>query len=314
MTRVVFLAGLGRSGTTLLERALAELPGVEALGEVNHLWQRSVVEDEPCGCGEAFSRCPYWTAVGDEAFGGWGNVDVAAVAQAQRRAMRLRRIAGLERGDDALASAASLVADHHRRVYDAAGAVAGARVVVDSSKHPALAYVLRRDPGIDLRVVHVVRDSRGVAYSWTKRVERPESRGSGSGRWMTRYSPAASALLWLAHNSSTAMLRRLGTPVMLVRYESFVQEPRRTLAAVAQFAALELEPAAFDFIAADAIRLHPAHTASGNPLRFASGRLEIRPDEAWRTQLPLGQRLLVSALTYPQLVHYGFTRGRGAAR
>ncbi|MDT4989050.1 MAG: hypothetical protein QOI74_3144, partial [Micromonosporaceae bacterium] len=36
--RVVFLGGLGRSGTTLLERVLGELPGVLPLGETVHLW------------------------------------------------------------------------------------------------------------------------------------------------------------------------------------------------------------------------------------------------------------------------------------
>jgi len=310
MTRVVFLAGLGRSGTTLLERALAELPGVEALGEVNHLWRRSLVDDELCGCGEPFSRCPHWRAVGDRAFGGWDNVDLAAVEAAQGEAMRLRHIPGLARGRPAPSRAADVIADHHRRVYEAASAVAGAPVVVDSSKHPALAYVLRRDPALDLRVVHVVRDPRGVAYSWTKQVERPEGRGDGSERWMTRYSPSASALLWLSHNSSTALLRALGTRLLLVRYESFVQEPAQTLAAVAQFAGLELEAGALAFVEPGALRLRPAHTASGNPLRFTHGRLEIRADDAWRTQLPRRDSLLVSALTYPQLAHYGFAGRR----
>ncbi|HJU36728.1 MAG TPA: sulfotransferase [Gaiellaceae bacterium] len=309
MTRVVFLAGLGRSGTTLLERALAELPGVEALGEVNHLWRRSLVEDELCGCGEPFSRCPHWQAVGERAFRGWDNVDVGAVEAAQSDAMRLRHIPRLARGRGELTRAADVVADHHRRVYEAASAVTGARVVVDSSKHPALAYVLRRDPSVDLRVVHVVRDPRGVAYSWTKQVERPERRG-GSERWMTRYSPSASALLWLAHNSSTAMLRVLGTRVLLVRYESFVREPAQTLAAVARFADLELDAGDLAFVEPGALRLRPAHTASGNPLRFTLGRLEIRVDEAWRTQLPRRDNLLVSALTYPQLAHYGFAGRR----
>jgi hypothetical protein len=314
MARVIFLAGLGRSGTTLLERALAELPGVQALGEVTHLWRRSLVHDEPCGCGEAFSRCTFWQAVGERAFGGWDTVDVGAIEEAQNQAMRLRHTASLARNSRAVAGAAALIAEHHRRVYDAASAVAGASVVVDSSKHPALAHVLRRDSGIDLRVVHVVRDSRGVAYSWTKQVERPEGRAAGgSDPWMTRYSPAVSSLLWLAHNSSTAMLRPLGTPVMLVRYESFVREPDRTLAAVAQFADLELDDRALDFIENGTMRLRPAHTASGNPLRFASGQLEIRADEAWRSQLPRGDRLLVSAITYPQLARYGFV-GRGTRR
>lgn len=314
MARLIFLAGLGRSGTTLLERAVAELPGVQALGEVTHLWRRSLIENEPCGCGEAFSRCPFWQEVGERAFGRWDTVDVAAVEAAQNQAMRLRHIVSLARGARAVVPAASLIAEHHRRIYDAASAVADASVVVDSSKHPALAYVLRREPGIDLRVVHVVRDSRGVAYSWTKQVERPEGRASGSERWMTRYSPTASSLLWLSHNSSTAMLRSLGTPVMLVRYETFVQEPERTLAAVAQFAGLELDDSALNFIEHGTIRLRPAHTASGNPLRFASGPLEIRADEAWRSQLSRRDRLLVTAITYPQLAHYGFTGRDEAAR
>jgi hypothetical protein len=313
MARVVFLAGLGRSGTTLLERALAELPGVQALGEVNHLWRRSLVDDELCGCGEPFSRCPYWLAVGDQAFGGWDNVDITAVEAAQEEAMRLRHITALALGRSAPSKAADIVAEHHRRVYEAASAVAGAPVVVDSSKHPALAYVLRRDSAVDLRVVHVVRDPRGVAYSWTKQVERPERRGSGSERWMTQYSPSASALLWLSHNSSTAMLRALGTRVLLVKYEAFVREPARTLTAVAKFADLELDAGALAFVEAGALQLQPAHTVSGNPLRFTLGRLEMRVDEAWRTQLPRRDSLLVSALTYPQLAHYGFAGRRRAA-
>jgi hypothetical protein len=314
MTRVVFLAGLGRSGTTLLERALAELPGVQALGEVTHLWRRSLLEDELCGCGEAFSRCSYWKAVGDMAFGGWSNVDVAAVEEAQDRAMRLRRVPELARGRPAVRPAAVLLADHHQRVYDAASSVAGTPVVVDSSKNPALAYVLRRYSLVDLRVVHVVRDSRGVAYSWTKEVERPEGRGGGSARWMTRYSPAASAALWLSHNWATSMLRALETPVMLVRYESFVEQPEQTLSSIARFADLEPSHSDFDFIEGTAVTLRPAHTVSGNPLRFASGRLEMRADDAWRSQLAPRERILVSALTYPQLAHYGYTGGRHAGR
>ena len=43
----------------------------------------------------------------------------------------------------------------------------GGVVVIDSSKHASLAFCLRSCPGIDLRVVHMVRDSRAVAYPYT---------------------------------------------------------------------------------------------------------------------------------------------------
>src|SRR5262249_23581595 len=177
VTRVIFLAGLGRSGTTLLERALGEIPGLQPLGEVTPLWRRGIDDDELCGCGERFSTCPFWQAVGERAFGGWHNVDLGAIARARNDAERLWRVPELllGPGGSSVKASARLIAESHRRGYDAAAAVSGANVVVDSSKHPALAYCLRSDAGIDLRVVHVVRDSRGVAYSWTKSVERPES-------------------------------------------------------------------------------------------------------------------------------------------
>lgn len=292
---------------------MGELSGIRALGEVVHLWQRGIVDDELCGCGEPFSRCEFWTGVGRRAFGGWDAVDVAGVAAARRRADRLRslpQMALVRRGSDVRAAAAVL-AEHHARVYDAVARLTGVSTVVDSSKHPSLAYCLRGDHAIDLRVVHVVRDSRGVAYSWTKSVERPETTGRGPDAWMTRYAPSRSAVLWSLHNTCVRTLARLGTPVMLVRYESFLRAPAQTLVDVARFAGLAVDPAELRFVADGQITLTPAHSAAGNPLRFRSGTLPLRPDDAWRALLPRPQRLTVTALTYPQLRRYGYVRSAG---
>jgi hypothetical protein len=310
---VIFLAGLGRSGTTLLERALAELPGVRALGEVVHLWQRGIVDDELCGCGTPFGDCPFWSEVGTRAFDGWKRVDLPVVMAARKRADHLRRIPqlALGHGRRGVSASAATLAAHHRRIYDAVAESSGAAAVVDSSKHPSLAYCLRHDSSIDLRVVHVVRDSRGVAYSWTKTVERPDARSSRSERFMTRYTPSRSALLWSVHNASLAMLDRLGVPLKLVRYESFLRSPAETLAEVARFAGIETTEADLGFVSDETITLQPAHTVAGNPLRFATGTLELRRDDAWRASLPQRDRLTVTALTYPQLYRYGYV---GAAK
>src|SRR5690606_8994182 len=44
--RLVFVGGIGRSGSTLIERLLGELPGVCSMGEVVHMWRRALVDDE----------------------------------------------------------------------------------------------------------------------------------------------------------------------------------------------------------------------------------------------------------------------------
>src|SRR3712207_200886 len=73
------------------------------------------------------------------------------------------------------------------RLYRAIQKVSGAAVIVDSSKRSTYAVLLSLLPFADLRVVHLVRDSRAVAYSWGRIKESPAVVG---GRLMPRTSPA----------------------------------------------------------------------------------------------------------------------------
>jgi len=301
VARVLYLGGLGRSGTTLVERLLGELPGVVALGEVVHLWQRDIRDDERCGCGARFSACTFWKRVGERAFGGWAAVDVERIHALRDAVERTRHIPRL------MTTAGSTdvreYAGFYAKVYAAAADVAGARVVVDSSKHSALAHVLRFAGDVDLRVVHVVRDARGVAYSWTKTVARPETDGAED---MTRYSPARSAMLWNAHNAAFGLLARRGVPVRRIQYEEFLADPRAALIRLADFAELAPTPADLAFLRPEYADLKVGHSAAGNPMRFTVGRLPLRRDDDWVRSLPRAQRRLVGAVCAPMLRAYGY--------
>ncbi|HEX8345363.1 MAG TPA: sulfotransferase, partial [Actinoplanes sp.] len=155
----------------------------------------------------------------------------------------------------------------------------------------------------DLRVVHVVRDARGVAYSWTKTVSRPETDGTEE---MTRYSPGRSAMLWNAHNAAFGLLARRGVPVRRIRYEEFLTEPRAALIHLAEFAGVTLKPADLEFLRPEHADLRVGHSAAGNPMRFTVGRLPLRRDDAWVRALPAAQRRLVGAVCAPMLRAYGY--------
>ena len=62
--RLLYVGGAGRSGSTLLDLLLSEVPGMFAAGEVRYLWNRGVRDNELCGCGQSFLSCPFWSAVG----------------------------------------------------------------------------------------------------------------------------------------------------------------------------------------------------------------------------------------------------------
>ncbi len=316
-TPIVFLGGLGRSGTTLLERMLGDLPGVATLGEVVHLWERALRDDERCGCGRPFSTCPFWTEVGRLAFGGWDRLDVDEVLALKGRTDRTRNVPRLALPllRPSVRRDLDRYLDLYERVYAAAGRAGDATVVVDSSKHASLAYCLRWSRRLDLRVLHVVRDSPPVAYSWTKQVTRPESAGAAGGRLtehdlMPRYGALKVVVRWTIDNLMFVLLRRLGARVTLIRYEDLVAAPEATLRRCA--AAAGLPPGAWGTLTGNRLQLSPGHTVAGNPMRFKTGELVLRRDDEWRTSYPAHKRRAVAALTLPLRRHFGY-RGAGRA-
>lgn len=300
---VLYLGGWGRSGSTLLECLLAEAHQTVALGEVVWLWERGLGRNELCACGQPFHDCPFWTEVGRTAFGGWDRVDAARMASLKDAVDRQRRMVHSARRHPGPAFRARVreYAGHFQRIYRAAAAITGARVVIDSSKEIPTALALSHLPDLDLRVLHIVRDSRGVAHSWSKVVARPEAGGEP----MPQFSPARSTVQWLSGNLTVVGLAHRGVPVTRVRYEDLVADPAASIEAAWQALAL---PGRADVPMVDAttVDLHPTHSVAGNPMRFRTGLTQVRADDAWRTEMPERDRRLVTALSYPVLKAFGY--------
>lgn len=300
---VLYVGGWGRSGSTLLECVLAEAEQTVALGEVVWLWERGLARNELCACGEPFHDCPFWTEVGRVAFGGWHRVDPARMASLKDAVDRQRRMVHSVRRRPGAAFRTQVrdYAGHFQQVYRAAAAVSGARVVIDSSKEIPTALALSHLDDLDLRVLHIVRDSRGVAYSWSKVVERPEAGGEP----MPQFSPVKSTALWLSGNLTVVGLTHRGVPLTRLRYEDLVAAPTHSIEQA--WRALDL-PGRADVPMVDAttVELHPTHSVAGNPMRFRTGLTQLRRDDAWRTAMPPRDRRLVTAMSYPVLKAFGY--------
>jgi hypothetical protein len=132
---VLFIAGTGRSGSTLLERALGAMPGYVNVGELIDLFRRVAAEDERCGCGERFSACPFWREVGERAFGGWTESLISEISTMQRAVARQRHIPALVRQVRSGRLSPRLVryGEVYSRLYRAILDVSGADCVVDAS-------------------------------------------------------------------------------------------------------------------------------------------------------------------------------------
>jgi hypothetical protein len=305
--RVVYIGGWGRSGSTMLDLMLGQAPGVFSAGEVREIWHSGLVENRPCGCGQPFRDCPFWQAVGTAAFGGWDRADLDAILKLRYSLDRPWSFPALplSRVVHSLEARVRSYTGTLERLYRAIAEVAGARVVVDSSNLPSNAFLLRTMPGIDLRVIHLVRDSRAVAWSWRKMVEK--KRTDAPSAYLPRYGLGSSSLRWLLYNGLTQSLRQpLRVPYAFVRYEDLVSDPREVTGRLLRHAGLSGAACEPTYITGCRVRLQRNHTVEGNPMRFVTGDLELRADQEWRRRMPAGERRVVTALTLPLLAAYGY--------
>jgi hypothetical protein len=297
-SQVLYVLGRGRSGSTIFAQALGALDGFFSAGEVRFLWDPVLTSDSVCACGEPVTRCPVWS----EVLARLGDVDRDRVVGWQREVVREARLPRLLRrpavgGWPALLRYRRVMA----QVYHAITEVTGCRTIVDSSKRPSYALVVRDLAGIDPYFVHLVRDPRASAYSWRTR------RYTGAAGTAVRRPGAVDATLrWdLLNLGSEAVLRSAGDDRTLrLRYEDFAAAPREVIDAVA--ALVHGPPASTAFLDERTVEAPTSHALAGNPARGQTGRVVVREDgEWWARQRPV-DRWLASAVALPLLHRYRY--------
>ncbi|KRE62032.1 glycosyltransferase [Nostocoides sp. Soil756] len=308
---VLYIAGSGRSGSTVLERAIGAIDGYVNVGELLDLPRKVAPNDERCGCGRPFHDCPFWQAVGDLLPHGWDAGELRRLHHLQQRVARQRFLPRLLTGATGGRFRHQLAeyVEGLASIYQAVSDVSGQRVVVDASKWPALALALYSG-GMDVRVIHLVRDPRGVAHSLSRHVDRPHGRAHAE-EHMFRKPPVVGAASWLTTQAEIDLLAWRGLPVRQVSYEEFVREPGNVLARVLSGLSLPLPPGGLQHVHDNTIRLPASHGLSGNPSRFTVGAVELRQDERWRRDMAMHDRVLVGLVVSPRRL---FTRTGGLPR
>ena len=144
-------------------------------------------------------------------------------------------------------------AHDYARIYRAVAEVTGARVVVDASKGPALGQALAGAPGIDLRMLNVVRDPRAVAWSWQREVDRPHDAAGHDQMW--RIPAHRAAAQWSGLQLEMAAIAGVGRRPRPHGCATRTSWPTRSAPLVAATAALGLPLAATDLPAVDERRV-----------------------------------------------------------
>ena len=302
--KVLYLAGFGRSGTTILANILGQAAGLVSVGELYMMWETALERPNACGCRNIIPDCPFWNEVFGHAFGGVGALDPQQMNRILRRYVRTRhypiRAASISQKSEP--ADLQLLRNHLSRLYRSIVEVSGSRVIVDTSKRPMYGRLLAQITGIELYVLHMVRDPRAVAYSWARKKPRPVT-----GRAAVRMGLIKSSLLWSGLNLVTEYaLGRVedGNRYLLLKYEDFASRPKSAYRAILEL--LE-EPLKNDpFVSENRVRLATSHTMAGNSSRFADGLVDVDLDKEWETSMSVGRKVLVGALTWPLMERYHY--------
>ncbi len=302
--KVLYIAGWGRSGSTLLDKILGQAKGFFSAGELRHIWHHSMLQNTLCGCGSSFRDCEVWRNIFSEAFGGFEAVNAHRMAELTHKETRSWRIPRLFWDIDGHGISASRreYLDTLEKLYIAVAATTRSSVVIDSSKNPVYASVLMLSPNIDLYMIHLVRDPRAVAFSWTSPKPTQELTGH---KYIEYRNPLLSSIYWNSWNVALDYIGRIRpTRYVRIRYEDLTSDPHTTLINISEKIGIRLTD--LPHIASRTITLKPNHTVWGNPGRFQVGAVELKVDERWRIKMSLRSKLLVSLITWPLMVRYKY--------
>jgi hypothetical protein len=286
---------------------LGQIHGFYSTGELRFIWNRGFGQNQLCGCGKPFKECEFWTEVVKEAFGGFEDIDHARIEKLREPAERRASKGLFIRSESERLSPDTEYFDACSNLYQAIHKISGCEFIVDSSKNTAHGFVLANIPQIDLFTLHLIRDSRAVAYSWRREKIRPEIYWEQ--KFMGQRKIVTSATRWVSLLKLAEKLQHASKQYTVLRYEDLVNNPQKSLSGL--FGDLGIEPPALDFINDFHARLKISHTVSGNPVRFTNKEIKIKPDTEWRHAMAKRHKWLVTLMTWPLLLKYGYFKEEG---
>ena len=299
-TKIVSIAGSGRTGSTLLSLLMSQGPSTFNLGQLRDFFG-AYARNAPCSCGCLLQGCPVWSAVVRHAYGPdclpvLGSMHAAVIGFTEAanqiehwgRPKLLARLVESQR--DYLARLAAFL--------QAVVVVTGARVLVDASKSPEIAFAIKLAGTLDVRVANLVRDPRAVAVSWTKK----------RGEEMAVNQIAA---MWLRQRRIDQWSSRLGRSLALLRYEDFAAGPRRLMGALFAWMGEPMPPTLFTSEFDAEVSWAHQHLYPPANERVLAERLDsirIQPAEAWRDACHADLHRQIESRFAPLLVRLNYLR------
>jgi len=302
---VVYVVGTGRSGTTLMDTILSNHPSLYGAGELALLTNEGLFDRVYCPCGKPASECHFWHEVLEEWFHRAGIEGLAEHARIRQpfEGARIHGLTRLMREKLVGSRAFQEYARQTTELYRAIRSVSGRPMIVDSSAIPMRALSLSLMPEIDLKLIHLVRDGRGVAWSLKKGLRENQKEGIG-----TSEQPRPvwrSAVTWIAYNMVSSWVCRQVPKGRshFCRYEDLSVNTEPVLKGIADFLELDFSEIISRLNSGGALKV--GCTFGGNRMRMG-GEVRLRLDTDWQQKLSPREQRTLSRMCGWLMRQYGY--------
>ncbi|MBX2828865.1 MAG: hypothetical protein KTR22_11935 [Flavobacteriaceae bacterium] len=264
--KIVYIAGDGRSGSTLLESILTNADNTVGIGEGYRFWKRYYEGDTQCGCSKMITECELWPYVHHELVSkieGYDASDFWRRIQFLLQFKNARRIPQVLKEEDWQPFAETV-----KLFYQSIADRSQKEVLIDSSKSIGWLQVLLALDFCEVTVLHLERKLPAVANSWKKKVKLPEYPTKNvympvKGNWEITKN-------WLKIKYFMRRFRHQ-TSYTFIPYESFIYQPEAWKDPLELWCGskIDLEKLTIPF----------NHAIGGNPMRSnTNGALKIRKE------------------------------------
>ncbi len=293
--KVIYLMGMARSGGTIVGKILGQLENATFVGELRHLIKRGYKENSECSCGSKFNQCNYWNKIFKDTLLNNNQIDISNYIKIQesfdRTTMILKSfmIFFKEKVFNIKNNNYEIYKDLNNKLYSNISKSFNAKIIVESSRYPSRALMLSRCKNLEVYIIHLVRDPRGVINSQLKKQQERIGRRS---------------LIALRNIFNWNITLLIGLLIQLIKnkkasflsYENFITAPKESLNKILNEAKINSKtlPEISD---ANSVYIKPVHVFSGNENRFLSGETKIRQDVKWKMELHWFTKFVVSLLT-----------------
>lgn len=265
--KIIYIAGDGRSGSTLLDSILSNIDGSLSVGECHRFWIRFYEGETSCSCSKLITNCELWSSVDREMKNRFEDYNPEYFRE---QVIEIQKHKNFKKIPKLINSKTwQPFCEHVIFFYEIIGKHAKNEIIIDSSKSISWAYFLETLNFTDIYIIHLERKLTSVANSWKKQILLPEY--TLKEVYMPVKSITLSTKSWVKIKVLAKSLKS-ANHYLFVSYEKLCEHPDLWLENIKSFVNEEFD--------VTKLAMQKTHAIGGNPMRAKSNEhIKIKPQQ-----------------------------------